>query len=151
MPEKRILVIGYGNPGRCDDGLGPALASRVEALRIPGLTVDSDYQLTIDHAALAAEHDVVVFVDAATDAESDFYFRRVSPAESCAFTSHSVTPEEVLYLARTCFSASPDAYLLGIRADVLDRFQEGLTPAAQARLENALRHLEQFIADTLRV
>lgn len=146
MPEKRILVIGYGNPGRCDDGLGPALAARLEALGISGLTVDIDYQLTVEHAAIAAEHEVVVFVDAATDAESDFYFRPVLPAQSAAFSTHGITPEEVLALARSCFNASPEAYILGIRADVLDRFQEGLTPAAQARLEPALRYLQQFIA-----
>ncbi len=33
---RRILLIGYGNPGRGDDGLGPLLAARIEALAIPG-------------------------------------------------------------------------------------------------------------------
>ena len=51
MPGTRILVIGYGNPGRCDDGLGPALVARLESLRIPGLSVEVDYQLSIEHAA----------------------------------------------------------------------------------------------------
>ena len=46
-PTRRILVIGYGNPGRRDDGLGPALAARLEALALPGVTVESDFQLAI--------------------------------------------------------------------------------------------------------
>jgi hypothetical protein len=73
---KRVLVIGYGNPGRADDGLGPALATALEALRIPGLTVESDYQLSIEHAAMAAEHDIVVFADADPLADGPFSLRR---------------------------------------------------------------------------
>ena len=69
MTDKRILLIGYGNPGRADDGLGPALADRIEALDLPGLTVESDYQLSIEHAALAAGHDIVIFADADGETE----------------------------------------------------------------------------------
>ena len=47
---RRILLLGYGNPGRCDDGLGPAFAARIEARGLPGLDVFTDYQLTVDHA-----------------------------------------------------------------------------------------------------
>jgi hydrogenase maturation protease len=31
-PSPRVLVIGYGNPGRQDDGLGPAAAAEIEKL-----------------------------------------------------------------------------------------------------------------------
>ena len=50
----RILVIGYGNPGRLDDGLGPAVASAMEEFNLPGVSVDSNYQLTVEDAASAA-------------------------------------------------------------------------------------------------
>lgn len=144
---KRILVIGYGNPSRGDDGAGPELAARLEALDLPTLTVESDYQLTIEHAALAAEHDVVVFADAAVDAREPFYFRPVSAAAAAAFTSHSVTPAEVLLLARTCFDKAPEGYLLGIRAERLDCFDEGLSPATLDGLRAALDFLLRFIAE----
>ena len=64
MRVTKILLIGYGNPGRSDDGLGPALAAQIAALGLAGVTVDIDYQLTVDHAALIATQDVVVFADA---------------------------------------------------------------------------------------
>ena len=32
-----MQLIGYGNPGRCDDGLGPAFAARVAAQNLPGI------------------------------------------------------------------------------------------------------------------
>ena len=41
------LVIGFGNPGRLDDGLGPALAARFEAKGLDDVVVDADYQLTV--------------------------------------------------------------------------------------------------------
>ena len=55
-----MLLIGYGNPGRGDDGLGPELARRVAQRRLPGLTVEIDYQLTVDHALQVAGVDAVV-------------------------------------------------------------------------------------------
>ena len=146
MGKKRILVIGYGNPGRGDDGLGPAIATRLEALQIPSLSVESDYQLSIEHAALAAEHDIVVFADAARDAEGLFYFRPVAPGPAGTLGLHSVTPAEVLFLARSCFNASPQGFLLGMHAPNLDRFEEGLSPRARQALEAALEFLREFVA-----
>ena len=37
-----MLLIGYGNAGRGDDGLGPAFAERIEAAGLPGVDVDID-------------------------------------------------------------------------------------------------------------
>ena len=51
MGGNRVLVIGYGNPGRQDDGLGAAVIERLEALGLEGVTVDADYQLNIEDAA----------------------------------------------------------------------------------------------------
>jgi hydrogenase maturation protease len=136
----RILVIGYGNPGRRDDGLGPAFAARLEALRLPGITVESDYQLAIEHAHLAAQHDSVVFADAAADIEreSPFYLRAVQPAPEDHYSSHSISPQAVLRLAAQCFAAHPRGWLLGIRPMDLESFAEGLTPEAEANLSTAL-------------
>ncbi len=136
----RILVIGYGNPGRRDDGLGPAFAARLEALHLPGVTIESDYQLAIEHAHLAAQHDVVVFADAAADVEgeSSFYLRPIAPAAGVHYSSHSISPQAVLHLADQCFGARPSGWLLGIRPSDLESFAEGLTPPAEASLSAAL-------------
>ena len=136
----RILVIGYGNPGRRDDGLGPAFAARLETLRLPGVTVEVDYQLAIEHAHLVAQHDVVVFADAAADIgdQSPFYLRSLAPAANADYSSHSVSPHAVLHLAAQCFGAHAGGWLLGIRPIDLESFAEGLTPGAEANLSAAL-------------
>lgn len=144
----RILVIGYGNPSRGDDGAGQVLAERLEALRLPCVTVDADYQLSIEHAALAADHDVVVFADAAADlgdADDAFTFTPVSPKPGEVSFSHAVSPGQVLFLARACFGAAPRGFLLGLRAPRLEGFREGLSPGTALAVEEALTFLRGFI------
>ena len=52
--DRKILVYGYGNPGRQDDGLGVALVEELEQWvateKIPGLDFDSNYQLNAEDA-----------------------------------------------------------------------------------------------------
>lgn len=144
----RILVIGFGNPARGDDGLGPMLAERLQALSLEGVTVESDYQLTIEDAALVAEHDVVVFADAARDAgDAPFYFRPLEPSHDTGGSTHSVSPGQVLAIAQACFGKTPRAYLLGIRAHKLDDFVERLSFEAKQDLEVAMAALAAFIAE----
>jgi hydrogenase maturation protease len=143
----RILVIGYGNPGRRDDGLGPALADRLENLDRANVTVDRDYQLSVEHAELVAHHDIVVFADAATDGDghAPFYLRRVEAAADTSYSSHSLSPQAVLHLAAECFGAHPHAWLLGIRPVDMDSFAEGLTHEAEAHLALALAALRDAL------
>ncbi|MFC1561290.1 hydrogenase maturation protease, partial [Candidatus Latescibacterota bacterium] len=124
---KNVLVLGYGNPARGDDGLGPAAAEAIEELEIDGVTVDSNYQLTVEDAAAVAEHDYAVFVDASMKGEEPFSFSRLSPKHKESFSSHSVEPETVLGLSKDLFNASTEAYILGIRGYSFDMFNETMT------------------------
>ncbi len=83
----RVLLLGYGNPGRQDDGLGPAAAAEIEKLEWPGVTVCDNYQLVVEDAIEIAEHDVVWFVDAARTGAEPYEVRALSPAFDVAFTS----------------------------------------------------------------
>lgn len=143
----RILVIGYGNPGHRDDGLGPAFAARLEGLSLPGIAVESDYQLSIEHAERAARHGVVVFADAAADVDGDApcYLRTVEPAPNAFCFSHSISPQAVLHLAARCFGVRPRGWLLGIRPMDLESFAEGLTPEAEANLSAALTAFREAV------
>ncbi|MGB9624654.1 MAG: hydrogenase maturation protease [Phycisphaerae bacterium] len=143
----RILLIGYGNPGRLDDGLGPALAAAVERLALPGVTVDADYQLTVEHAASVAENDVVVFADADVAGAEPFSLRRIDPdpEPAVSFSSHSAEPQQVLALAHCLFGARTQGYVLAIRGYAFDRFGEGLSEKARANLTAALRFIEPHL------
>jgi len=139
MDKKKILLIGYGNPGRLDDGLGPAFAKAVEELATPGVTVDVDYQLNVEAADEAAKHEIVVFADADTNGPEPFWIKEIHAGEpQVSFSSHSMSPEGVLALARDLFHAAPKAYLLGIRGYEFNEFGQNLSPGAQANLNEAI-------------
>jgi hydrogenase maturation protease len=143
---KPVLVIGYGNPGRRDDGLGPELAERLELSGPGGVTVDSGYQLMIEDAAEVARHAVTVFADASTSCPEPFLFREVHPREDASFSTHSVSPEAVVHLAGKCFGCRPRAYVLEIRGYDFEGFGEGLS----ARAEENLSAAAGFLAERLR-
>ena len=90
-----ILLIGYGNPGRLDDGLGPALAERVRRMELPGVHVDCDYQLTVEDAHAVSQYETAVFADADVSRPAPFSFRRVEPQRVSQYTSRWVEPEQV--------------------------------------------------------
>ncbi|MEW6249018.1 MAG: hydrogenase maturation protease [Planctomycetota bacterium] len=142
----RVLVLGYGNPARRDDGLGPRAAAALEQLKLPDVTVDADYQLTVEDADACARHDVVVFIDAAVDGPEPFVFRRIEPGPVVMFSSHSATPEGVLKLTEELFHEEPEAYVLGIRGYEFNEFDENLSERAAANLAAALA----FITPVLR-
>jgi len=119
----KILVLGYGNPGRGDDGLGPALADRIESLDLTGVTVDAAYQLNIEDAAAVADHDLVIFVDAAATGKEPFSVRRLTPAADITFTSHLVSAESILAISQEAFSKAPECWLIGIRGYEFDLYE----------------------------
>ncbi len=138
--KPRVLVLGYGNPGRQDDGLGPAVVAEIERLRWPNVTAYDNYQLNIEDAIDVAEHDVVWFVDAAKAGPEPYAVSDLSPAPTIEFTSHIVQPEAILAIAHHHFGRSPRAFLLAIRGYEFE-FIEELTHGASDNLRTALAML----------
>jgi hydrogenase maturation protease len=144
MKARRILLIGFGNPGRRDDGLGPALAEEVSRMGLE-VTVDSDYQLSVEDAQTIAGHDVVVFADAADRGPEPFDFRAVHPERSVSFSTHSVRPEQALGLARELFDARTDGFVIAIRGYDFNEFGEALSDAARSNLRAAAGFLRETL------
>lgn len=140
----RILLIGYGNPARCDDGLGPALAVKLELSSMKGLTVESDYQLTLEDAHDVSKHDIVIFADAALTGTEPFSFQEIESRPLMSITSHSVSPESVLYCAQKMFCSRARAYVLAIRGYEFNRFGERLSEGAQRNLGAAFQFIEHL-------
>ena len=138
-----IQVIGYGNPGRGDDGLGPAFAARIADL--PGVTTSDDYQLTVDHALQITSADRVVFVDALLRSDAPFEFSEVTASADHNVTSHSLSPQAVLALCTMLYGKTPRAFVLGITGQEFGEVREGLSQTAQCNLSSA----ETFLRDWL--
>ena len=143
----KVLLIGYGNPGRVDDGLGPALAEAVAATGPPGVTVDADYQLTVEDAAAVARHDIVIFADADVGGPEPFAFRRIEPKTTLTFSSHEIAPEAVLGLAHDLFGARTRGFALAIRGYEFNEFCESLSARARANLDQAVGFIGRVLRE----
>lgn len=138
-----MLLIGYGNAGRGDDGLGVAFAERMSRAGLEGCRIDIDYQLTVEHAAQVAEADTVVFVDALMGGDAPYRFTRAKADGAADIASHSLLPEAVLTLAEMLYDKAPQAFVLGIAGESFGEVAEGLSTTAQRNLDLA----EAFFLD----
>jgi len=141
---RRVLVIGIGNPGRGDDGLGAAAVERLEFLGLAGVTCDANYQLNIEDALACSRHDVVVFVDAGRNLRAPFTWTRVRPEPDLPAMTHAMGPGAVLGVCAGLYGRKPEAHLLAIRGRRWD-VGEGLTPRAEKDLREAVIFLERFV------
>jgi len=149
--KKRVLVFGYGNPGRQDDGLGNEMAKMIQSWidehQLGCMTTDSNYQLNIEDAEKISEWDIVVFVDASKEESTHEYrFKKVEPSDAkVEFSMHAVSPSYVLHLSEKLFNKSPETYILGIRGFEWD-FKEELSDIAKLNLEQAFQYLTRKLA-----
>lgn len=147
MRDGRVLLIGYGNPGRLDDGLGPSLADRVEReYGSDALTVDSCYQLSVEQAAEVARYDDVIFVDATVAGPQPYCFQELLPRRAESFSAHVIAPEAVLALARDIFGWGGRGWVLGVRGYEFNEFDERLSPTAEHNLQAAVAFVGQLLA-----
>jgi len=149
MKSRNVLLIGYGNPGRGDDGLGPAFSEAMSARGLAGLDVDTDYQLVAEHALTVTEYDLVVFADAMMDADQPFRFDRIAPVNPASLGSHSLRPETVLALADTLYGGAPEAWVLGIAGHEFGEVREGLSERAEGNLEAAKAFFLSWYRETI--
>ena len=121
-----LVVLGYGNPGRGDDGLGPSLLRALaQTARIHpqwgDLRFVEDFQLQVEHALDLADRELALFVDASTTCSSPYLFARLRPERDVSYTSHALTPAALLHVVEHSLPAAPPpAYMLAIRGECFD-------------------------------
>jgi hydrogenase maturation protease len=142
--SRRGLVLGYGNPGRGDDGLAVRLVEALQDAMPGGVDVEASFQPGIEHAAAVAEHDWVLFVDAAAEGPSPCDVRKVEPLPNAAFSSHVVDLGSILAIAEQSFGSRTPAWLLAVRGYDFDMAEE-LSEGAARNLDAALARAREFI------
>jgi hydrogenase maturation protease len=138
-----VLVIGYGNTLRGDDGVGPKVAEAISALNLPGVQTLVCPLLTPELADPISQAEKVIFVDAAVDAPREVQWRRLEPNESSQIMAHAADPRTMLALARDVFGHVPEAWWLTIPAVDLG-FKEEFTPAVQRDFQVAVKKIQAF-------
>lgn len=136
-----VVLIGYGNPLRRDDGFGWQLARRLQQeLNDPDVEIIAAHQLTPELAEPLSRADYAIFADASTAAEDgEPELRELASQETREgqFTHH-VSPQCLLSFTRTLYGAAPGkAWLLSVRARDMG-FGPELSPAVARALETAV-------------
>jgi hydrogenase maturation protease len=147
----KILLYGYGNPGRQDDGLGNAMIDLVDEWikkeKIAGIKTDSNYQLNIEDADAISDKDLVIFIDASIEPIESYKLTKVESSDSqIEFTMHAVSPAFVLDLCHKIYKTFPDTFLLHIKGYEWD-FMEGFTDKAESNLLKAFEFLKMILKD----
>ncbi len=139
--ETGLLVIGYGNTLRGDDGVGPRVVEAVGRLRLPGVRTLICPLLTPELAVPISRAGTVIFVDAAVDAPNKVQWRKLEPSKTSQLMAHAADPCTMLALARDVFGRVPAAWWLTIPAVKMD-FCEDLTPEAQRGFTEAMEQIQ---------
>ncbi len=103
---KRVLVIGYGNTLRGDDGAGVRAAEHLAAA-FPGMECVCSTELQLEMSETISRHDDVFFLDASTTA-AGLTCRPLEPSPAMPpVASHALSPELLLSFCRQLYHRLP--------------------------------------------
>lgn len=145
-PPHSVLIIGYGNDLRSDDGAGVHVATRLARLvsrrpQTPPLRVVVAQQLTPDLADDMATAAHVIFVDAyaANERGAGIRIDRISAdtARTTSVIGHHGDPDALISLTARLYGKTPDAWVIGIPAFNLD-LGDTISPDTARRIDEAV-------------
>jgi hydrogenase maturation protease len=149
-----VLVIGYGNPLRGDDGVGCLVAEEV-AKHIfdpeSKVKVVACHQLNPELAEAVAETRAVIFIDASVElSPGEVRVSTIAPDRfSPASITHHMKPSALLATASELFGQAPPAKTVGIGAMSFDTGMH-LTPPVRGAVWQAMQVIEKEIAAYLK-
>jgi hydrogenase maturation protease len=114
--HSHLLVIGYGNTLRSDDGAGPRVAEEVGGMLLPLVRTIVCQQLSPEHAGAISLAHTVVFVDASVELPGELRVHGLKPGGTPQLMAHAADPCTMLALARDVFGHAPEAWWLTIPA-----------------------------------
>lgn len=152
----RVLVIGYGNPSRQDDGVGLAVVNglRARAGQPPldegddgfgdlGRQLDTLFlqQLSPELAETLIDYAHVVLVDAHFGIYPEVvHCETLAPQLEAAIVSHHFKPGTLLALTRELYGRAPTGELISVRGFAFD-FTPQLSPETAAGVAQVIEDL----------
>lgn len=148
---KRMLVAGFGNVLRGDDGFGVEVVRRLQDAGAPQGTVC--LEIGTGGVALAQELmtpcDRLVIVDAMTrgGTPGDLYVLRVDGVGAArSVDMHMAVPARVLELASSMGTLPREVFMVGCEPAVVDDLTMALSDAVAGAVEPALRDVRALLA-----
>lgn len=142
----RVLVIGYGNTLRTDDGAGRQVAERLAIdPRLAGAAVMQVHQLAPELALDVSRADLVVLVDAGHGpAAGRFTLDRVRRDGGSGTTwSHHLDPSSLLALADELYGHAPVTFLVTVGVESME-VGDRLSPRVEAALPEVIDSIAEL-------
>jgi hydrogenase maturation protease len=143
-----VLIVGYGNPLRSDDGIGWHAARQLATdPRLEGAQVLAHHQLTPELAADISQASLVVLVDAAAEGDpGSVSVRQIEPRPATPATwSHHLDPETLAGLADALYGAVPPIVLVSVAAESFAE-GDGLSSALQQTLPGVVETVARVVS-----
>jgi hydrogenase maturation protease len=156
----RVLIVAYGNPLRCDDGVAWRAADALES-KFPESEVEilRLHQLAPEVADTARQRDLILFVDAACRDDvknimpgqirvTELFHPESHECQAAQF-SHVYSPAKILDLARDLYQESPKAFVITVagadfgHGDRLSNAVAAAIPSLVAKVEQIVRARSQ--------
>ena len=156
----KVLLIGYGNVDREDDGVAWHILRSISKQldrSIPD-TIDDEFintgeppdvifllQLTPEIAETIAQYDYICFIDAHTGSiPEDIQFIEISPEFKPSPLTHHLTPETCMSLTEMMYNSSPKAILVSVKGYQFN-FKHGLSHKTRTLAELASKKILHWI------
>jgi hydrogenase maturation protease len=140
-PSNQLSIVGFGNPQRRDDGIGPYIVGQLKSdLKAYG-TIGF---LSVRHpepSIVEALHgsDQILFIDATIRVLTcGWQLNRIQPdTDALPFTTHHFTPMAILGMIKMIYGYCPPAWVLTVQGFDFG-FGQGLTCRAKNRARSAI-------------
>lgn len=144
----RVLILGYGNPLRSDDGLGWQIAVQLfRANRSDDIEVLPCHQLTPELADTISKAATVLFIDCAKDGvPGEFRCQEIHWQTGSISFTHDLTPSSLLDLASQLYGSCPRAFLLTICGESFAT-GEALSSAVSREIPKLKERVSELIAE----
>lgn len=146
--DGRIHIVGYGNPQRGDDGVGPLVVQRLRASLGPRPWLRFFIFQQLEEGLLdeLGNASLLILVDASAEQSGEeVRWRRLTPKPSPSPFSHHMDPAMLLWLAGLATGCSPEAWLVSIRGEDFGQ-KQGLHPRTLSSACRAQREIERFLS-----
>jgi hydrogenase maturation protease len=145
-----VLVVGYGNPLRTDDGIGWRAAEAVATdPRLVTTTIVTSHQLLPEHALDVSRARLVVLIDARVGPPAgSIVVEEVEPAASGGTAwSHHLGPASLAALARELYGQVPPVFTVGVGVSSME-VGELLTGALERAIPDVVDAVAGIVAAT---
>lgn len=147
-PPLEFVIIGYGNPQRRDDGIGPYIVDRLRPIfeHLKNVHLLARHQLEPDIIDSLKTADRLLFVDASAEALTEGrQWAEVRPElDTMPFLIHQVAPAFILGLLQSLYHRHPQTWTISVQGADFG-FGTGLSANVRKKATRVAGEITRFV------